>query len=161
MDLDLDAEQIALHPRPFRVAPNAESLAYVIYTSGSTGRPKGVQITHGGLMNLVFWHQRTFKVGPADRATLLASPGFDAAVWEMWPYICAGASIHVPDEWLRKDAEGLRDWLVREGITITFVPTALAELMIALEWPAGTALRAMLTGGTRSIATRHRACPSN
>ncbi len=157
VDLDLDAEQIALHPASFaRVALNAESLAYVIYTSGSTGQPKGVQITHGGLLNLVFWHQRTFQVGPADRATLLASPGFDAAVWELWPYLCAGASIHVPDEWLRKDAEGLRDWLVREGITITFVPTVLAERMIALEWPAGTALRAMLTGGD----TLHRYPPA-
>ena len=147
-----------VHPRPLPgyAAPNAESLAYVIYTSGSTGQPKGVQITHGGLLNLVFWHQRTFQVGPADRATLLASPGFDAAVWELWPYLCAGASIHVPDEWLRKDAEGLRDWLVREGITITFVPTVLAERMIALEWPAGTALRAMLTGGD----TLHRYPPA-
>jgi acyl-coenzyme A synthetase/AMP-(fatty) acid ligase/acyl carrier protein len=131
-------------------------LAYVIYTSGSTGQPKGVQITHAGLLNLVFWHQRTFQVGPADRATLLANPGFDAAVWELWPYICAGASIHVPDESVRTDAEGLRDWLVRQGITITFVPTVLAELMIALEWPAGTALRAMLTGGD----TLHRYPPA-
>ncbi len=62
-----------------------ENLAYIIFTSGSTGRPKGVQITHGSLLNLVTWHQRAFNVSPADRATLLASPGFDAAVWESWP----------------------------------------------------------------------------
>jgi amino acid adenylation domain-containing protein len=147
VDLDLDSEQIARCPGSFpKVALNTENLAYTIYTSGSTGLPKGVQITHGGLLNLVFWHQRTFQVEPSDRATLLASPGFDAAVWELWPYLCAGASIHVPDEGLRNDAEGLRDWLVTQGITITFVPTALAEIMITLEWPAGTALRAMLTG---------------
>jgi non-ribosomal peptide synthetase component F len=56
-------------------------LAYVIFTSGSTGRPKGVEITHGSLLNLVAWHQRQFGVSTADRATQLASPGFDAAVW--------------------------------------------------------------------------------
>ncbi len=147
VDLDLDAEQIARCPVSSpKVAVNTEDLAYVIYTSGSTGRPKGVQITHGGLLNLVFWHQHTFAVGPADRATLLASPGFDAAVWELWPYISAGASIHLPDESIRNDAESLRDWLVTQGITITFVPTALAEVMMALEWPTCIALRAMLTG---------------
>src|SRR5712691_5668375 len=44
----------------------ADNLAYVIYTSGSTGQPKGVEITHAGLLNLVFWHQRAFRVTPAD-----------------------------------------------------------------------------------------------
>ena len=72
-----------------------QDLAYVIYTSGSTGRPKGVQITHDSLLNLVFWHQRTFDVKPTDRASQLASPGFDAAVWELWPYLTAGASVHL------------------------------------------------------------------
>src|SRR5262245_53138727 len=65
----------------------ADGLAYVIYTSGSTGRPKGVEITHGSLVNLVRWHQRAFAVTPPDRASQLASPGFDAAVWEIWPYL--------------------------------------------------------------------------
>jgi len=147
VDLDLDAEQITRCPVSFpKVALNAKDLAYVIYTSGSTGQPKGVEITQDGLLNLVFWHQRTFAVGPADRATLLASPGFDASVWELWPYISAGASVHLPDDSLRNDVEGLRDWLVTQGITITFVSTALAELMMALEWPTGIALRVMLTG---------------
>ncbi len=71
-------------------------LAYVIYTSGSTGRPKGVQITHGNLLNLVFWHQRAFAVTPMDRATQVASPAFDATGWELWPYLTAGASIYLP-----------------------------------------------------------------
>ena len=57
-----------------------ENTAYVIFTSGSTGRPKGVQITHANLLNLVQWHQRAFHITAADRATLQASPGFDAAV---------------------------------------------------------------------------------
>jgi amino acid adenylation domain-containing protein len=122
-------------------------LAYVIFTSGSTGRPKGVEITHGGLLNLVAWHQREFGVSAADRATQLASPGFDAAVWEVWPYLTSGASVHIPDEETRLSPERLRDWLVAEAITISFLPTPLAEAAMTLEWPPETRLRRLLTGG--------------
>jgi amino acid adenylation domain-containing protein len=124
----------------------AENLAYVIFTSGSTGRPKGVQITHGSLLNLVTWHQHAFNVSPVDKATLLASPGFDAAVWEIWPYLAAGASLYVVDEALRTAPAALRDWIVRSGISISFLPPVLAESMIGLKWPPESAFRMLLTG---------------
>jgi amino acid adenylation domain-containing protein len=129
--------------------PSLSDLAYVIYTSGSTGQPKGVCITHQNLLNLVFWHQQAFQVTSADRATQLASPAFDAAGWELWPYLTRGASIYIVDDETRVSAYGLRDWLVKHAITITFLPTTLAEGAIALEWPASTALRFLLTGADR------------
>lgn len=124
-----------------------EDLAYVIYTSGSTGAPKGVAIRHESLLNLVQWHQDAFHVTPEDRATYLAGLGFDASVWELWPYLAAGASLHLPEESVRTDPESLRSWLVRHEITIGFVPTPLAERLLALSWPPSTSLRILLTGG--------------
>lgn len=124
-----------------------DALAYVVYTSGSTGRPKGVGVPRSALRNLVTWHQRRFEVTLADRATLIANPGFDAATWEVWPYLTAGASIHIPNERIRGVPGHLRDWLLEEGITISFLPTPLAEAVLRLEWPARTALRTLLTGG--------------
>src|SRR5882762_6485078 len=123
------------------------NLAYLIYTSGSTGRPKAVEISHGSLLNLVFWHQRVFGVSARDRAPFMAAVGFDAAVWELWPYLAAGASLHLPsDKAIYTVPESLRDWLVQQRITIGFVPTPLAEQMMNLDWPSETALRIMLTG---------------
>jgi amino acid adenylation domain-containing protein len=128
------------------VEVNAQNLAYVIYTSGSTGEPKGVEITHGSLENLIQWHQQAFAVVPSDRAAQVANPGFDAAVWELWPYLTAGAAVYVPDDETVKTPVVLRDWLVRCGITKAFVPTPMAEQLMSLEWPANTALRFLLTG---------------
>jgi acyl-coenzyme A synthetase/AMP-(fatty) acid ligase/acyl carrier protein len=105
-----------------------------------------VQITHDGLLNLVFWHQRAFSVTSSDRATQVASPAFDALGWELWPYLTKGASVHLPDEDTRVSPPILRDWLVNQRITISFLPTALAESIITLEWPEQTELRILLTG---------------
>ncbi len=123
-----------------------EHLAYVIFTSGSTGTPKPVAIGHDSLSNLVRWHNREFAVTPQDRASQLASVSFDAAVWELWPYLTAGASVHLVDEEIRFQPGKLRDWIVQEGITVSFAPTPLAERMMKLTWPAATALRFLLTG---------------
>ena len=131
-------------------APAIESakdqLAYVIYTSGSTGEPKGVEITIENLLNLVEWHRAEFSVSSKDRATHLAGVSFDAAVWEVWPYLTAGASLYVPDESTRLAPEALRDWLVANQITISFLPTVLAERVMVLDWPRDAALRFLLTG---------------
>ena len=123
-----------------------ESLAYVIYTSGSTGRPKGVEITHAALLNLIEWHNSAFAITSDDRGTHLASPSFDASVWEIWPYLAAGASVRIVDNKIRNDATALRNWLVRNQITACFAPTPLAEQMISLRWPPHTALRWLFTG---------------
>ena len=127
----------------------AENLAYIIYTSGTTGHPKGVQITHAGLLNLVNWHQHTFEITPADIATQLAGVGFDASVWELWPYLTAGASLHLIDDDTRTSPERLRDYLLSEEITISFLPTPLAESVLALDWAETSGLRVMLTGGDK------------
>lgn len=123
-----------------------DHLAYIIYTSGSTGTPKGVQITHKSLLNLVGWHQQAFALTARDRTTQIASPAFDATGWEVWPSLCCGASVYLVDEQIRTLPPALRDWLVRHQITISFLPTPLAEQMLDLDWPPETALRVLLTG---------------
>lgn len=122
-------------------------LAYLVYTSGSTGKPKAVEVKHSNLTNLVLWHQRVFDISASDRAPFMAAIGFDAAVWEIWPYLTAGASLHVlSDKSIYTVPQALRNWLLEQRTTIAFVPTPLAEQMIRLDWPREAPLRILLTG---------------
>src|SRR6185369_4814962 len=128
---------------------SAENLAYVIYTSGSTGVPKGVEIEHRGVANLIAWHQRIYNVMPTDRATQVAGTAFDACVWELWPYLTAGASIHIANDEVYSSASSLSHWLAWERISLCFLPTPLAEVMINQECLSDLALRALFVGGDR------------
>ncbi|HEV7505648.1 MAG TPA: amino acid adenylation domain-containing protein [Thermoanaerobaculia bacterium] len=157
--LPLDAGGPAPAPAGWEEARRADldDTAYVIYTSGSTGRPKGVEISHRSLANLVAWHRRTYAVTAEDRASLLAGTGFDASVWEVWPYLAAGASLHVPaTEVLAVPAELWR-WLAARRVTMSFLPTPLLEAALGEDLPPLT-LRAALTGGDR-LHRLHRHLP--
>ncbi len=126
-----------------------EHMAYLIYTSGSTGRPKGVAIPHKSLLNLVHWHQTAFEVTSHDRATQIATTAFDASVWEIWPYLSAGACLFLAPMEVLTSPDALQMWLISNKINISFVPTPLAEPLLKMPWPATVALRALLTGGDK------------
>ena len=148
----LDTDEEIINQQSQQIPENqvtANQLAYVIYTSGSTGQPKGVTVPHQGLLNLVFWHQRTFEVKSSDKASQIAGVGFDATVWEIWPYLSAGACLHLVNSEICLSPETLRNWLISEQITISFVPTPLLENLCSLEWPTQTKLRIVLTGGDK------------
>ncbi|WP_439846177.1 surfactin non-ribosomal peptide synthetase SrfAB [Bacillus spizizenii] len=125
---------------------NAENLAYMIYTSGTTGQPKGVMVEHHALVNLCFWHHDAFSMTAEDRSAKYAGFGFDASIWEMFPTWTIGAELHVIDEAIRLDIVRLNDYFETNGVTITFLPTQLAEQFMELE---NTSLRVLLTGGDK------------
>lgn len=146
IDRDMDAPRSLEAPV---IAADPCQLAYVIYTSGSTGRPKGVAVEHRNLLNLIRWHQKAFQIGEESRATMIAGTAFDASVWEVWPHLTAGAVVHIPDEQVRLVPESLQQWLLEQGITITFLPTVLAERVLQLSWAGASRLRTLLTGGDK------------
>jgi non-ribosomal peptide synthetase component F len=146
--LDRDREEIERHAAVPAVPVEPDHLAYVLYTSGSTGRPKGVQIPHRGLMNLVRWDLRAYGTGPGDHRTQVASLGFDASVWEIWPCLASGAALHLPEEEARLNPQRLGAWMAEHGITVSFLPTPLAEALLTLG-PEIATLRRLLVGGDR------------
>jgi amino acid adenylation domain-containing protein len=144
-----------------RARPSLEpdNLAYIIFTSGSTGTSRGVEITHRSLVNLVSWHQRAYAVTPRDHATQVASPAFDASVWELWPYLCAGASVHIADDETIALPSRLIEWMIDNGITLAFLPTPLAEAVLAEPAASRLRVRALLTGGDRLHASHCASLP--
>ncbi|MCB1057891.1 MAG: amino acid adenylation domain-containing protein, partial [Acidobacteria bacterium] len=139
-----------------RPTPGREDLAYVIYTSGSTGKPKGALLAHGGLADLMVWTHRRLAMGPGGRHSLVAGPGFDASVWELWSALTAGAPIVVPPPELIPSPPDLLAWLGSRRISHSFLPTPLAEAVMA-ELDAATSepsevaqdLRFIMAGGDR------------
>jgi amino acid adenylation domain-containing protein len=123
------------------------NLAYIIYTSGSTGRPKGVPVQHKGFINLVYYHRKVFEEGPGDRMSQVAGPGFDAMGFEVWPCLLNGGTLIIADDETRTDVVQLKEWLIKNQVTVSFQPTVIAEQLLKEKWPQEIALRALRTAG--------------
>ncbi|MFE3349460.1 amino acid adenylation domain-containing protein, partial [Rhodococcus sp. NPDC059179] len=112
-----------------RTAPlRLDHPAYLIYTSGSTGTPKGVVLTHRGLANLAEQEREHLSVTSDARVSHLASPSFDASVFElMMAFGAAARVVIVPPT--TYGGHALAELLDSERVTHTFItPTALASI---------------------------------
>ncbi len=118
--------------------------AYVIYTSGSAGRPKGVVTPYRGLTNMWLNHRDeifTPTVAAAGgrrlRIAHTVSFAFDMS-WEELLWLVEGHEVHVCDENLRRDTEGLVAYCDRHRIDVVNVtPTYAAHLFEAGPDPDG------------------------
>ncbi|MBA4531487.1 non-ribosomal peptide synthetase [Brevibacillus halotolerans] len=149
--LEIDSKQLSTEElKDVPMNNKVTDLAYVIYTSGSTGQPKGVMVEHRSLMNLSAWHVQYFGITKDDRSTKYAGVGFDASVWEVFPYLIAGATIYVIDQETRYDVEKLNQYVTDQGITISFLPTQFAEQFMLTDHTDHTTLRWLLIGGDKA-----------
>ena len=119
---------------------------YIIYTSGSTGTPKGVMVNHKSVINLCYWHKNQFKICNKDNITKYAGLGFDASVWEIFPGLIFGASMHIIAPGLKLDMEKLNNYYESRDITVSFLPTQLCERFMEYD---NKSLKVLLTGGDK------------
>ncbi|WP_181763539.1 non-ribosomal peptide synthetase [Streptomyces albidus (ex Kaewkla and Franco 2022)] len=123
--------------------------AYVIYTSGSTGRPKGVVVTHEGIPGLARAQQSRWGVGPRSRVLQLASPSFDAAVWELLAALLGGGELIVGAGGEPPVGASLAELIADHGVTHALVPPAVLATVEPGSLPTGTTL---LVGGEACTA---------
>ena len=149
IDVDLCAWPAQAQHNPAVPGLSAAHLAYVIYTSGSTGLPKGVMVEHQTLSNLVDWHCEAFDLHAGSHTSSLAGFGFDAMAWEVWPALCAGATLHLaPTHDGAEDIDALLDWWRAQPLDVSFLPTPVAEYAFSQNLDHPT-LRTLLIGGDR------------
>ena len=125
----------------------ARHLAYVIYTSGSTGKPKGVMVEHASLVNLCAWQNSYHCVTSADNAAAYSGFGFDASIWEIFPFITCGAELHILSEDIRLSLGELNRYFETHDITITNLPTQICEQF--MELTDNHSLKTLVTGGDK------------
>jgi len=77
--------------------------------------------------------------------------GFDAAVWELWPYLTAGASIHIIEDETRFSPLKVREFFDASRISIGWLPPSLAEGVLNSEDLESLSLRVLLTGSDRVL----------
>jgi amino acid adenylation domain-containing protein/non-ribosomal peptide synthase protein (TIGR01720 family) len=107
-----------------------DGLAYMIYTSGSTGKPKGVMIPHRGLRAYLAW--RIAKIGITAESRHVAHPSFsfDASLDDLLCPLAAGACVHILPEELRKDMDGIYNYIKEQRITGLSLSTALGMTLL-------------------------------
>ncbi len=106
-----------------------ENLGYTIYTSGSTGLPKGVAMTQRALCNLILW-QVGQPIANSQAKTLQFAPiSFDVSFQEIFGTWCAGGTLVLMVDELRRDPCALLKLLIKAQIDRLFLPfVALQQL---------------------------------
>ncbi|WP_110468198.1 non-ribosomal peptide synthetase [Williamsia limnetica] len=121
-----------------------DDVAYLVYTSGSTGTPKGVQVTHQGLSALLE-QQRELGVSTESVVSGLASPAFDASIFEILLAAAGGAALCLAPAGVVSGDE-LADFLAAKAVTHTVITPSVLNSMEPASLPEDACTTLMLAG---------------
>ena len=129
---------------------SASQLVYTIYTSGSTGQPKATCMPHRAMINLLEWHREHMPLDDGERVLQFAALSFDVAFQETFSTLCAGGTLVLLDEWVRRDPHALMDLLRAQNIQRLFLPPLMLQALAEYSQSASVhpdGLRDIVTAG--------------
>ncbi len=125
LTLDKFLKEISsLSPANPTVKTKKEEPAYIIFTSGTTGLQKGVVIPHESLSYFTQASADYYHITTADRVLQFASLSFDAAVEEIFPTLCTGATLVLRDDEMMAGNRRFIQKCAEYSLTILDLPTA-------------------------------------
>lgn len=119
---------------------------HVLFTSGTTGRPKSVEIEARGVINLVV-NTNHIRFQQTDKIACIASPTFDASLFEVWGALLNGASLVIFPKKTVVDPYQFEEVLQRFSIDIMLITSALFNVIANICPRAFRSLRYLLVGG--------------
>jgi len=121
-DISLYAEDVS---NPEKVS-TLDNYVYCIYTSGTTGNPKGVININRGMINLLLYMKKEYKLCEEDVILQKTSYTFDASVWELTLWAITGAKVSLLPPGGEQDPNEICDIIKNTDVTvIQFVPSML------------------------------------
>ncbi|WP_190242203.1 AMP-binding protein [Bradyrhizobium algeriense] len=144
----------ASNPDARALGLTSRHLAYVIYTSESSATPKGVEMSHGSLMNLLWFSP---ELGAPKRRTLqFTTVNFDVSLQELFSCWRDGGLLVLVQEETRADFSALLEFVWVEAIERLFLPFAALNHFAEVWGAMGVLLpplREIYTGGEQLRAT--------
>jgi amino acid adenylation domain-containing protein len=124
--------------------------AYVLYTSGTTGTPKGVVVEHHQVLAYARAIGALIGAGAGESYLMVQPPTFDSCVTQIYGALLSGGVLHLVDEDMARDAEGLADYCAKHPIDVLkIVPSHLSALLTSGR-PELRPARAAIIGGEGS-----------
>jgi len=131
---------------------SSENVAYVIYTSGSTGKPKGVEVTHRGIVRLLFGVNYV-RLNRTKAILQLSTLTFDGSIFDIWAALLHGARCILYPARVPRVRE-LSDLLRKHQVTTAFLSTSIFNAIVDEEPTALACLEQLLVGG-EALSVQH------
>ncbi len=104
--------------------------ACLLYISEPSGRPAAVMLEHRSLVNSAFGYAQRRNLTTADRFAVQAAFSSKRSLLELWPTLCAGATLVLIDSDIRLNLAAVNDCFEQQRVTGCIFPAYLGESFI-------------------------------